>query len=357
MISCLPARADENDLKLNVVCIDAGHGGKDAGCVSRDRKTYEKNIVLSIATKLRDRIKAEYPDVKVVMTRSDDRFIALDERAKIANRNHADLFISIHINATDKGTGPNGYSTHVLGQFNSKHKDMYQSNMELTKRENSVILLEEDYSTTYQGFDPGDPESFIFFNLMQNAHLEQSLELADLINRNFSGGPIRNSRGISQDAFLVLWKTTMPSVLIECGFITNPNDLAAIRSESGRNKIAESIFRGFSEFKRKYDGSVNLSDEKKPDAQAPARKDTPEVSESSVFYGTQILASSKKMSPDDKFFKGYTPHIVWTGKLYKYIIGTSESLSEAKTESKEIIKKFPGSFVVRAEGDNVVIAR
>ena len=199
----------QSQLKLKTVVIDPGHGGKDAGCVSRDKKTYEKNLTLSISKLLGDKITRAYPDVKVIYTRTTDKYITLNDRAEIANRNHADLFISIHINSFSTAS-PNGFSAHILGQSSNKNRDLFSYNMDVCRRENSVILLEEDYTTKYQGFDPNDPESFIFFNLMQNAFYEQSLLFAADVEKELSKGPITHSRGISQDPFYVLWKTTMP---------------------------------------------------------------------------------------------------------------------------------------------------
>ena len=172
-----PAQQKGSQLKLKTVVIDPGHGGKDAGCVSKDRKTYEKNLTLSISKLFGQKIKEAYPDVKVIYTRTTDKYVTLNERADIANRNKADLFVSIHINSVQQ-TSPSGFSVHILGQSSSKNKDLFASNMDVCRRENSVILLEEDYSTKYQGFDPNDPESFIFFTLMQNAFYEQSLLFA-----------------------------------------------------------------------------------------------------------------------------------------------------------------------------------
>ena len=228
--------SEARKLRLNTVVLDPGHGGKDAGCVSKDGKTYEKNLTLSIAKLLGQKIKEEYPDVKVYYTRLTDRYITLNERADIANRNHADLFISIHINA-NTSSSPSGFSAHIFGRSSGKDSDLFRGNMELCRRENSVILLEDDYSTNYQGFDPEDPESFIFFNLMQNAFYEQSLLFAGDVIQSLSGGPIVKNRGVSQDPFFVLWKTSMPSVLLELGFISNSADLKVLTSEKGRSQI------------------------------------------------------------------------------------------------------------------------
>ena len=354
----------EGKLSLKTVCIDPGHGGHDAGCVSRDRaKTREKDIALSIALKVRDKIRANYPGVKVVMTRSNDTFIPLNDRASIANKNNADLFISIHIDATTNSTA-NGYSVHVLGQSSNKNRDLFRSNMELTRRENSVILLEEDYTTKYQGFDPDDPESFIFFNLMQNAHLEQSLEFAAEVDKAMGKSKIAKSRGVRQNPFLVLWRTTMPAVLIECGVIANAADLEVFRSESGKDGIAESIYQAFVSFKGKYDNSLKAGDVIPPSESSAGvysavehSSHTEEVRSGKVCYGTQILASGRKLKTGDGYFKGYHPILVWNGKLYKYIVGVSDTLEGARRNHAEVKQKFPDSFLVRMEGEKVEIVK
>ena len=158
--------ANDGKLGLKTVCIDAGHGGKDPGCVSKDKNTYESRVALDVAKRLSEKITAAYPDVKVVMTRTTDTFISLGDRADKANKNNADLFISIHVN-TVSSSSPNGFSIHVLGQSSKKDRDLFAYNMNVCKRENSVMMLEDDYSTKYQGFDPSDPESFIFYKLIQ----------------------------------------------------------------------------------------------------------------------------------------------------------------------------------------------
>lgn len=360
--------ADEKNLGLRTVCIDAGHGGKDPGCISKDgSKTKEKNITLSIAGYLAKSIRGAYPEIKVVMTRSDDRFIELGERAGIANRNGADLFISIHVNSVDSRgnrgwASVKGFSIHTLGQSRTG-KDLFSFNMEVCKRENSVILLEDDYTTKYQGFNPSEPESYIFFNLMQNANLGHSLDFAEEIDKQMKKGPIKNSRGLSQDPFYVLWKTTMPAVLIEVGFITNTSDLAVMKTEEGRKAIANRIFQAFTLFKKKYDASLNVnsneilpSDEKVMDVQRkdnlPAQSNNSTIVVSNVEgikYGTQIFATGKKLPANDKVFKGYTPIIIKGTKIYKYIIGVSDNIDEAKRQNKTIKKIFPESFLVVIE--------
>ena len=339
-----PAQSSGAPLRLKTVVIDAGHGGKDAGAVSFDKKTYEKNVTLAIAKLLGQKIENAYPDVKVVYTRTTDRFVELNDRAEIANRNNADLFISIHINSFTK-TSPNGFSAHILGQSSNKNRDLFSFNQELCRRENSVILLEDDYETKYQGFNPNDPESFIMFNLMQNAFYEQSILFAAEVDSQLSKGPFRTNRGISQNPFYVLWKTAMPSVLLELGFISNPSDLKVLNSSSGREEIATRLFNAFSSFKKKYDGSLDYRTDAKPAVQQPAGDQ--------VMYGVQVLLLSRKLKPDDRAFKGYEAEVFQSGKMYKYIIGTSSTEDGARKFMSSVRKKFPDSFIVKIENGEV----
>lgn len=346
LFSGVPAHSQPSgsQLKLKTVVIDAGHGGKDAGAVSFDKKTYEKNVTLAIAKLLGQKIENAYPDVKVVYTRTTDRFVELNDRAEIANRNNADLFISIHINSFTK-TSPNGFSAHILGQSSNKNRDLFSFNQELCRRENSVILLEDDYETKYQGFNPNDPESFIMFNLMQNAFYEQSILFAAEVDSQLSKGPFRTNRGISQNPFYVLWKTAMPSVLLELGFISNPSDLKVLNSSSGREEIATRLFNAFSSFKKKYDGSLDYRTDAKPAVQQPAGE--------KVMYGVQVLLLSRKLKPDDRAFKGYEAEVFQSGKMYKYIIGTSSTEDGARKFMSSVRKKFPDSFIVKIENGEV----
>ena len=348
--------AGQTKPRLNTVVIDPGHGGKDAGCVSKDGRTYEKNLTLSIAKQLGQKIKEEYPEVKVYYTRLTDRYITLNERADIANRNHADLFISIHINA-NTSTSPSGFSAHIFGRSSGKDSDLFRGNMELCRRENSVILLEDDYSTNYQGFDPEDPESFIFFNLMQNAFYEQSLLFAGDVIESLSGGPIAKNRGVSQDPFFVLWKTSMPSVLLELGFISNAADLKVLNSENGRSQIASRLFTAFRKFKTKYDSSLDYSSTSIAPAGAVSGKE-PEAAgmhtlSHGVMYGIQIMATSRDLPEDDRSFKGYKALEVKSGDIYKYIVEASSSEQEPRAALKAVGRKFPGAFLVKIEDGKV----
>ncbi len=351
--------ASKSQMSLKTVVIDPGHGGKDAGCISRDKKTYEKNITLDIGKRLANKISSAYPDIAVLLTRGDDTFVELENRAVFANKAGADLFISIHVNSVEKGTTANGYSIHCLGQSRKKGNDLYSKNLDLVKRENSVIMLEEGYETKYQGFDPNDPQSSIIFNLMQNAHLGNSLAFAEDVAAAMGSTPIRHSRGVSQDPFWVLWRTAMPSVLVEVGFITNPDDLETMRSESGRDAIADNLFKAFSTFKSRYDGSMQVRKDEpapaKPAEAAPAKpkeepkaaNPVPEAKPQGPRYGTQILVTSKAMDLNDSFFAGYKPVLVKSGKYNKYIVGVSSSQAEAKKQFAKIQKIFPDAFIVK----------
>lgn len=342
----LQPHSDDN-LGLRTVVIDAGHGGKDPGCVSADRKTYEKTLTLEISNKLADKIKEGYPEVKVILTRSRDEYVTLNARADKANKANADLFISIHINATTR-TSPNGYSVHVLGQSSSS-KDLLAYNMDVCRRENSVILLEEDYSTKYQGFNPTDPESYIFMALMQNSYLEQSLRFAQIIENSLKGGAIKEDRGLWQNGFYVLWKTAMPSVLVELGFISNPTDLAALRSKSNRDDIVERLYDAFCTYKQSYDASIT-----EPIKESIVAE-TSETVAGDVVYGVQIFAISRLIPEFSKEFLSYKPRVIKSGSLYKYFIAISNELEKTKSEWIKIKATYPSSYLVKIEGENVTV--
>ena len=342
-----PCSAQEGGVRLKTVVIDAGHGGHDPGAVSKQSKLSEKQINLDLALRLGARIQKAYPDVKVIYTRKTDKFVELAERGNIANRNHADLFISIHVNSA-KATAASGTETFVMGT------DKSESNMAVCKRENSVILLEEDYSTTYEGFDPDNPESYIIFNLMQNAHFEQSIAFASLVQQNFiANGPIKKSRGVRQAPLMVLWRTTMPSVLIEVGFLSNSSDRTTLNNADNRQKIADDIFDAFASFKETYDADGTFSFD-------PAVLETPaddlvdEPASPSPVVGThyeiQILASSKKLKNGAPELKGVQEYRVrFINGFYKYSVGNYPSKEEAERRLSGIRKRFPGAFVVKID--------
>ncbi len=344
------------DLVLKTVVIDAGHGGKDPGAVSKDGKTKEKDFTLDIAQRLEKLIKAKYPDVKVVMTRTDDTFISLDRRAQIANECSADLFMSIHINSA-YSTKVSGFSIHVLGQSSQKNRDLYKANLELVKRENSVIMLDDDYNAKQAGFDPSDPSSYIFMTMMQSAHLQQSIDYAQIINQKLVGGPIKTNRGVSQDPFYVLWKTTMPAVLVELGFISNPQDLGELKKSTQRQELAKRLLSAFVEYKKQYDGTtsapVKPSQSSSVESKASSSPAPTSQGVSDVRYGVQIFAVSADIKKGDSRLLGYEPLVIKSGKLKKYVVGVSSSAEKTRAEYKKIKAKYPDSFMVKIEGETL----
>ena len=232
--------------KIKKIVIDAGHGGFDGGCAGKSSK--EKDITLAISLKLGELIEKNLHDVEVIYTRREDHFVKLHERAAIANKNKADLFISIHCNAAKKGGGE-GTETYVMGL------DKSRENLAVARRENSVILMENDYEENYDGFGIDGPENEIIFSLYQNAFLEQSIQLAYLIEEKFKNHAGRKSRGVKQESFLVLYKTAMPSILVEAGFLTNKKEEVFLKNKEGQEIIAGSIYEAFKDYKQIMEGN------------------------------------------------------------------------------------------------------
>jgi len=326
--------------------IDAGHGGHDPGAISPDRKFQEKNINLDVALKLGALIEKNCPNVNVIYTRKTDVYKTLVERSNIANRNNADLFISIHVNSA-KNTSASGTETFVMGT------DKSNANMEVCKTENSVILLEDDYSTTYQGFDPDNAESYIFFNLMQNAHFDQSIAMASYVQQQFAKGPVTKSRGIKQAPLLVLWKTTMPSVLIEIGFLSNASDRKVLINPDNRDVIAKDIYNAFLTFRNQYDSHLDFDI---PELGEPAVIDSIVSTVSTVsavkapFYAVQILVSSHKLEKGDPQLKGVADvECRFINGLYKYTVGNFSEKGESSQKLSEMKRLFPDAFVTRIE--------
>lgn len=346
-------------LRLKKVVIDAGHGGRDPGAISPDGKVREKNITLSVALKLGELINKRYPDVEVIYTRKTDIFIPLDERTKIANRNKADLFISIHVNAA-QSRAASGSETFVMGVNKTS------SNLEVTMLENSVIMLEgDDYSTRYEGFNPNDPESYIVFSLLQNAHIEQSLLMASLVQKQFAKGPIKIDRGIKQGPLLVLWKTGMPGVLVELGFISNQNDLRILNDKKSHDKFAEGIFNAFEEYKNQYEkgyqntSAVNDSSLSRTieaslrDTSVPVKPSPPPSLQE--HFRIQILAVSKILPSGAPDLKGRRDaKYIKAGNLYKYTIGEYKTVEEAKLAQDEIRRVFPQAFIIKVRNNTIV---
>lgn len=229
--------------KIKKICIDAGHGGKDPGCKGNKLKTKEKNVVLPIALKLGNYINDNLPDIEVIYTRKTDDFVELHERANIANRNKVDLFISIHCNSSP-AKNIAGAETYLMGL--AKTAD----NLEVSRRENEVISMESNFEKNYDGYDPNSAESNIIFSLYQNAFIDQSIKFASLVQKQFRERAGRISRGVKQENFLVIYKTAMPSVLIETGFLSNAKEEQFLSTDDGQAYIASAIYRAFKEYKQ-----------------------------------------------------------------------------------------------------------
>jgi len=291
-------KAESFNYKFTKVVIDAGHGGKDPGAMANGVK--EKDINLAIALKTGAYIKSNLPGVEVVYTRSTDKFIELIERAEIANQANADLFISIHCNSSPS-PAIHGTETYVMGPHKSKE------NLEVAKRENEVILLENDYLKTYDGFDPRKPETHIILSLYQNAHRKESTELASLLEDQLGNRAGRYSRGVSPAGFIVLFKTAMPSILVETGFITNANEAKFLNSEDGQSLIASAIYRSVKEYKNKLESKSGSITPSRIESETKTTV-TPPVKNTEVYENTALKVSftpppSEKADNPSLYFK------------------------------------------------------
>lgn len=346
LTSSIPAEKPPVKSKF-VVVLDAGHGGKDPG--NRGGGFQEKEIALNIVMKIGKALEKN-PNIKVIYTRDSDVFIPLDQRAKIANDAKADLFISVHCNAHNSQAY--GTETFVLGL----HRN--QTNFEVAKRENSVIFLEEDYDLTYGGFDPNSPESYIGMMIMQEEYLDQSILLADFVQKKFTNELKRNDRGVKQAGFIVLHQTYMPSVLIETGFLTNKEEGPYLNSLNGQNKMAEAIVQAVED----YSHSINLAvlDNLEQEAPVAVFKEIKDFDDTitGVTFKVQLVASSKKLEPKSSNFKGLTPVFrEKEGKLFKYYFGATSSYSQINKLHKEAQSSgYPSSYVVAfKEGNKITV--
>ena len=367
--------------KRFTLVIDPGHGGHDAGALGAISK--EKNINLAVALRFGKYVEQNLPEVRVIYTRKTDVFIPLSERANIANRANADLFISVHTNALPAGKVARGFETYTLGMHRAK------DNLDVAMRENSVISMEKDYQQRYQGFDPRSSESYIIFEFIQGKNMERSVELARMIQRGVCDGANRPDKGVHQAGFLVLRETSMPGCLIELGFITTPDEERLLNDDSRVDDIARGIYEAFAKYKNKYDRSVSVPYRAKdsedvnlpkivPD-QEPAPKTrvvtrgkqskreeaTPEqpkrevkkletkkdvkkaeVADAPVFK-LQIFVGSRNLRKGDAHFKGETDYDSFQeGNLVKYTLGASTNYNEIYRLRKEKLEKFPEAFII-----------
>jgi len=360
--------------KTFTIVIDAGHGGKDPGAVGKTSR--EKDIALSIAKKTGTYISSLMSDVNVIYTRTKDVFIPVHERATFANRNKADLFLSIHVNGNDRSS-VSGAETYVMGPSKS------EGNLELAKKENSVILLEDDNEANYEGFNPNDPASYIMFSVSQYAYLNQSLLMASEVQDQLRIRAKRKDGGVRQGPFLVLWKTTMPSVLIETGYISNAEEEKYLKTDYGQDVIASAIYRAFRNYKEDYEdknaalaSESKLTDNKentdkqvsiaelagnsgKNEAEAETNKEAsniqpPETEEvartessDGLVFRVQVMASQKRIPKGSKHFKGVSnlEELQMEG-YYKYMTPPVETYPQSQKLKRELEDKFPGIFVV-----------
>lgn len=380
--------------KTMVVVIDPGHGGKDPGAVSKGIQ--EKDVVLGIGLKLGKYITENFPDVKVIYTRSTDVFVPLIDRSRIANKNKADLFISLHAN-TCGSSSIHGTETFVLGLHRTNE------NLDVAKKENSVILLEDNYATTYEGFDPNSSESYIMFELVQDTYLDQSLSFADDIQRQFKSRLTNSNRGVKQAGFLVLRQSSMPSVLVETGFVSNQADANQLKSEEGQQAIASSIYEAFRKFKNRNSGgnapvqpiatatkpdssTLTVLSEKKKETKSEETEETkpvmaqsiaenkpiekttassekiksPEVNiaktdveitpmktASETYYSVQIGANTTPVEPIAANFKGLKEvRREKSDKYYRYYVGKESTLEKITPLLEQIRLKFSQAFIV-----------
>ena len=370
--------------KRFTLVIDPGHGGHDAGALGAISK--EKNINLAVALRFGKYVEQNLPEVRVIYTRKTDVFIPLNERANIANRANADLFISVHTNALPAGKIARGFETYTLGMHRAK------DNLDVAMRENSVISMEKDYQQRYQGFDPRSSESYIIFEFIQGKNMERSVELARMIQRGVCDGANRPDKGVHQAGFLVLRETSMPGCLIELGFITTPDEERLLNNDSRVDDIARGIYEAFAKYKNKYDKSVSVPyrakdsekvnipkivpdqepatktrvvtrveqpkrEEAKPDQSKREVKEVKkleskrepkkaEVADVPVFK-LQIFVGSRNLRKGDAHFKGETDYDSFQeGNLVKYTLGASTNYNEIYRLRKEKLEKFPEAFII-----------
>ncbi len=374
-ILTFPVNAQKDGKTFKVV-IDAGHGGKDPGCLGAYTK--EKDVALNVALKTGKLISDNCPNVKVIYTRSTDVFVELYRRAKIANDNHADLFISFHCNANDNH-GAHGVETYVMGLHKS------EANLAVARAENAAMLMEKDYEKNYGGFNPNSPESAVMFSLYSSAYLNNSILLADKVQKNLVNTTRMLDRGVKQAGYWVLWAVSMPSILIEMGFLSNPTEEKYLSDEQHKEDIANAIYRGFASYYTQMTGNkVNIPDvitidnSSKPNDNITVSHDNnnsnsvdnqsgtqvsveetpvvnPPFDPDGIRFMVQFMALPEKIALTDKRFKSI-PKVnrYYEGNLWKYTAGSESNLQSAKEILKEVQTKYPDAFIIAFKGDQKI---
>jgi len=321
---------------LHTVVIDAGHGGHDPGCVGKISQ--EKHIALAIALELQRLINQQFPEVRVVLTRDRDVFVPLHERAALANRHQASLFISIHCNAMPRSSATYGSETFVMGLHTAEH------NLDVAKRENNAILLEANYERNYD-YNPNSPEGHIMLSMFQHAYMDQSIRFAEKVERHFTHTARRRSRGVKQAGFVVLKETTMPSVLIEAGFLTNPAEEQFLSTAAGQQQIAQSILSAFREYKTDLE-RANRTLVVAPPTPPGQDNSPPPAPAREIHFGVQLAATSRPL-PAERYSGIPGVEIYEENRLYKYQVRNIPSLEQAQLRRNEIRNRgFADAFVL-----------
>ena len=382
---CFALSVDGATKRFTIV-IDAGHGGKDTG--AKGKSVYEKTLTLRYANAFGRIIEQNCPDVKVIYTRKTDRFLELWQRAEIANNAKADLFVSVHINALPGKKISRGYQTYTLGRSRRDgNRHGYEENLEVAKRENSVILYEKDYQQHYEGFDPNSLESNILFELVQDKNLENSIQLAKFMQKNICSATGRQNKGVQQDNLAVLRLTSMPACLMELGFISTPDEEQYLNSDLAVQQFSRGFYNAFVAYKNKVAPGIKVPykpapvepvipkpepkpepepvvekadstvvpvvdqtvvempvvEEKKPAPVVADKKNTPLA----PIFKVQILVSRQQLKKNDSQLKGLTNATYYKeGGMYKYTVGASTNYQEIYNQRKEVLKKFPQAFII-----------
>ncbi len=340
--------------KSYTVVLDAGHGGKDPGAVGKFSQ--EKDLNLSLVLKMGELLKAQYPDLNIVYTRSTDVFIPLQTRADIANKNNADLFISIHTNASENKNSK-GVETFILGT------EKAEKNLDVAMRENAVMKLESDYKTTYQGFDPNSIDSYIMFELMQNNFMDQSLQFATQVQKHFVGHLNRSDRGVQQASFWVLLKTACPAILFEMGFISNAEEEKFLNADTTMDMMATALVNAFAAYTHRQEvkkvekpqinapeAPINVAEPQINAAEQPVNEAKPQtLAKPQTYYALQISASRAPLDASDPKLKGVVCESRKVGDWYKYYAIIDTDREKVVAKQKELQPLFPDCWITKFE--------